>query len=91
MIRSIALAAVSAAFFSPIASAKDFAVVLNEQERAQLVHALDVATRADGLNIAESTAALFNKIKLAPEVVPHKDGPVKDPQNKADEKPGAAP
>jgi hypothetical protein len=57
------------------AHAADYAVVLSDVERAALLDALDVATKAKGLEIAGNTVYLANKIKSAPVVTAQKDEP----------------
>ena len=56
------------------AQAKDVMLVLNDQEREALKHALDVATKSAGMEIAPLTVYLLNKLNAAPTVVEHTDG-----------------
>lgn len=43
-------------------------LILTEAEANALMGLIDAGVRATGLNSAESAAALFNKIKSAPQV-----------------------
>lgn len=56
--------------------AKDYMVVLNEQELAAMRELLDAAVRASGLhgNATRNAVILMDKINAAPEVVERKDG-----------------
>jgi hypothetical protein len=53
--------------------AADKALMLNDDEQTALRQILDVATRAQGLQIAPTALYFINKINAAPSVVPHKD------------------
>lgn len=65
------------------ALADDRALVLTDDEQAAFRHVLDVATKAEGLAIAQNTLYLLNKLNSAPTVVPQKDVPA--PKPKAEE------
>lgn len=80
MIRVLSLLALSCCR----AMAADYAVVLNDGEKAALLEALDEATKAKGLAIAGNTVYLANKIKAAPVVTERKDDP--PPSNGSDVK-----
>ena len=43
-------------------------VILTEPEANALISLIDAGVRASGLNAAEAAAALYNKIKSAPQV-----------------------
>lgn len=55
------------------ASAKDVMLVLNDQEQAALRHILDSATKSEGLQVAQATVYLLNKLNTAPEVTERKN------------------
>ena len=59
--------------FVASAQAKDVMLVLNDQEQAALMQILDVATKANGLQIANNTVAFMQKLQSAPAVVKHTD------------------
>jgi len=67
--------------FASRANAADTALILNDQEKAALLEALDEATKAKGLAIAPNTVYLANKIRTAPVVTDRKDNP--DPPKEA--------
>ena len=54
--------------FSVQALAADKALILSDDEQAALRHVLDVATRAEGLQVAQTTLFLLNKLNSAPVV-----------------------
>lgn len=56
------------ATFGSAASAKDVALILNDQQRASLVQILDLATKAYGLQVAPATVQLKGLVDAAPEV-----------------------
>ena len=60
---------------SVTANAADKALMLSDAEQAALIQILDVATKAQGIGIAQNTTYFLNKIKSAPSVVPHVDEP----------------
>lgn len=68
-----ALAIVFAVLFVTAASAKDVALILNEQQQQQLRGVLDLATKAYGLQVAPTTVELMNALAKAPVVTEHKD------------------
>jgi competence protein ComGC len=49
-------------------SAKDVALILNDQNRAALAQVLDLATKAYGLQVASVTVQLKTLLDAAPEV-----------------------
>lgn len=49
-------------------SAKDVALILNDQNRAALAQVLDLATKAYGLQVAPTTVQLKALLDAAPEV-----------------------
>jgi len=57
--------AVALCLFASGAHAKDVALILNDQEQASLRQVLDIATRADGLQIAPLTVYLLRKLEAA--------------------------
>lgn len=61
------------------ANAADKALILSDDEQVVFRHVLDVATKAEGLGIAQNTLYLLNKLNSAPVVTPHVDAP-KPPQ-----------
>jgi hypothetical protein len=68
-----------AAMLLPVsAQAKDFAVILNEQEKARLIQIIDEAIKAKGLALAGDAVFLASKIERAPEVEKQKSEPKKD-------------
>ena len=67
------------------AFAADRALMLTDDEQAALRHILDVATKAEGLGIAQNTVYFLNKLNTAPTVVPQVDVPA--PKPKAEEPP----
>lgn len=69
------------------AVAKDVALILNDQQQAKLVHALDVAIRTNGLAIAPDMVELFNLLKTAPVVESTKVEPVKPVKPSKDSSP----
>lgn len=60
------------------ARAADYALVINDAEKAALIEALDEATKAKGLAIANKTVFLLNKIQTAPMVTDRKEDPPKE-------------
>jgi hypothetical protein len=66
------------------ANAKDYALVINDNEKKGLKQVLDAATKAEGMKIAPFTVYLLNKINAAPEVTAHKvpDETPKEPDQK---------
>lgn len=54
------------------AAAADYALILNDQERAALVGVLDELTKAKGLAVAKTTLHLYNKVVSAPAVTEQK-------------------
>ena len=54
--------------FPAQALAADKALILSDDEQAALRHVLDVATKAEGLQIAQTTLFLLNKLNSAPVV-----------------------
>jgi hypothetical protein len=60
-------------FATATAHAKDYAVVLNDNEKQVLLNLLDIATKSQGLAVAQSALFLAQKINTAGEVVEHKD------------------
>lgn len=51
------------------AHATDYAVMLNDVERAALIDLIDAAVRAKGLDVAPNALYLANKIKAAGTVI----------------------
>lgn len=80
----IRLALTAIVFSFPVqAHAADRALMLTDDEQAAFRHILDVATKAEGLSIAQNTVYFLNKLNSAPTVVPHVDAPA--PKSKAEE------
>lgn len=69
------LAIISLLFLSAPACAADKALMLNDQEQAALRHVLDVATKAQGIEIAPMTVYLLNKLNAAGVVTESKEIP----------------
>lgn len=61
-----------------IASAKDVALILNDDEQNAFRAVLDAATKAQGIQIAPMTVYLLNKLNSAGTVVEHKDDAPKE-------------
>lgn len=57
------------------ASATDYAVMLNDTERAVLIELIDAAVKARGLDVAPNAVYLANKIKSAGVVTDQKQVP----------------
>ncbi len=66
-------------FATPVAAA-DYAVVLNDAERAALVELINEAVKAKGLDAAGNAVYLVNKIKSAGTVTEQKEVPKEKPQ-----------
>jgi hypothetical protein len=58
------------------ASAAEYALMFNDQEKVALLEALDAAVRYKGLEMAPNATFLANKIRTAPVVTERKDEPV---------------
>lgn len=54
------------------AQAKDVALILNAQEQAALVQAIDATVRAHGIQAAQNMLHLWERLKTAPEVTGQK-------------------
>lgn len=61
------------------ASAADYAVILNEEEKKALIALLDAAVRANGLSSAGNAAWLAQKINAAGVVTEQKQAPTEEP------------
>lgn len=56
-----------------VPSAKaDIALVLTDQEKQALIEILDIAVKAQGIQIAPNAAYIFNKLKNAPVITEQK-------------------
>jgi len=55
------------------AQAKDVMLVLTDQEQTALMQILDIATKAQGLQIANNTIHFMQQLQSAPAVVSHTD------------------
>lgn len=66
--------------FALRAEAADRALVLNDQEQAALIHALDLATRSGDTKDARVTVYLLNKLEQAPVVTDKKDDKPETPK-----------
>jgi hypothetical protein len=56
--------------FSGQAVATEYAVIINDAERAALIELINEAVKAKGLDVAQNGVVLANKIKSAGSVVP---------------------
>ncbi len=63
--------------------AADYAVMLNDIERAALIELINEAVKAKGLDIAANGVYLANKIKAAGVVTERKDEPKDEPKEKS--------
>lgn len=77
--KSLAVVTLLILLLAPSGQAADYAIILNDAEKAALLEALDEATKAKGLLIAGNTVYLANKIRTAPVVTERKDD---DPKEK---------
>lgn len=79
----LVLAILVATLMGSAAQAKDFALILNDQQKANLATVLDMATKAYGLQVAPVTVDLKRLLDAAPEVTkqsPSDDAEKKEPK-----------
>lgn len=57
------------------AQAKDYAVIVNENERQEMLNFIDAALKAQGIQVLDQAAIIAAKVKNAGEIVPHVDRP----------------